>query len=162
MSTPVSARRRGPSWACWIAAPRMRGCTASITSCGGAHPSPRPVKGTVRRSRDSQILAEREFRESRGDWSVRSPHEADITAVLRAGPLGHEFRSLCCARSAFSFLDQKARESGGPLPSDVYWLARPLLDVLAVDDAVIASAGALYSRTGPGARHETGRHLSFW
>ncbi len=92
----------------------------------------------ARRLTDPRI--QREFRESRGDWSTRSPHEADVTAFCVKVLSDTDGDKLCCARSAFSFLDQKARESGGPLPSDVYWLARPLLDVLALDDTVLASA----------------------
>ena len=101
---------------------------------------PQALRERLWARRLTDIKVQREFRESRGDWSTRSPHEADVTAFCVKVLSDTDGDKLCCARSAFSFLDQKARESGGPLPSDVYWLARPLLEVLALDDAVLASA----------------------
>ena len=47
---------------------------------------------------------------------------------------------LCVAPFMFSFFGSEGPGAWWALPSDVYWLARPLLDVLALDDAVLASA----------------------
>ena len=80
-----------------------------------------------RRLTDTKLQSE--FHESRSDWSARSPHEADITAFCVKVLSDTNSDHLQCARSAFSFLDQKARESGGPLPSVGDWLARPLMEV---------------------------------
>ena len=121
---------------------------------------PPALAGAIVGSRLTDTKLQREFRESRGDWSM-SPHMRLIPRSLREGFVRYEFRSFMLRSLGVLVFGSEGPGVRRAFTFRCLLVGKTIAGGARAGRRRPSFRGFQYTRTGPGARDQAGRHLSF-